>query len=107
MADDQVILSCRDGVLYASAPQALKGLIEARHIGIFNVPHTHTEIPVHICMEGIHPKDSGRPLDRLPEPSEKEFLGAKIPYWAVSFFDPSLVAKIHLLFKADATLVSG
>ncbi len=107
VADDQVILSCRDGVLYASAPVALKGLIEARHIGIFKVPHTQTDMPVHVCMEGVHMNDSGRLLERLPEPSVKEFLGVKITHWKVSFFDPSLVAKIHLLFKADATLVTG
>ena len=38
VADDQVILTQRDGVVYLTAPAPLAGLVEARGVGLLSVP---------------------------------------------------------------------
>lgn len=39
IADDRVILTRRDATLWAEAPAALAGLIEARHVGLIRTAH--------------------------------------------------------------------
>ncbi len=39
VADDRVRLAVRDGLLVATVPETLAGLIEVRHLGIRRLPH--------------------------------------------------------------------
>ncbi len=61
VADDRVVLTARDGVLVASCPETIVGLIEARGIGILNaanVPDAVVQVAVNLDT---------REKDRLPE----------------------------------------
>ncbi|MCG3269276.1 HPr kinase/phosphorylase [Yoonia sp. I 8.24] len=61
VADDRVVLKAQDGVLVATCPETIAGLIEARGIGILNaatVPDAIVQVAVDMDMQE---------QDRLPE----------------------------------------
>lgn len=62
VADDQVIVMARGGALYARAPAAIAGLIEARGIGLLRMNHRRLS-RITLAVE-LGP----RPGPRLPDP---------------------------------------
>ncbi len=73
IADDQVLLTRSGDQIYARAPTAITGLIEARGIGLLNAAHQDTARVVLFVDLGTPEKD------RLPQLRTKMLLGQKIP----------------------------
>ncbi|MEP1961877.1 HPr kinase/phosphorylase [Tateyamaria sp.] len=68
IADDQTILNRRGDVLWASAPETIKGLIEARGVGILKAKTTEAEIVLVINLDQTE-------TERLPQVRKLELLG--------------------------------
>lgn len=73
VSDDRVGVARRDGALWASAPAAIRGRIEARGIGLLEAPPLDTARLVLVV-------DLDRPEpDRLPPHRVTEILGISLP----------------------------
>ncbi|MDE0418298.1 MAG: serine kinase [bacterium] len=99
VADDQVDVSLRDGVLVARAPETLAGMIEVRGLGIARLDH-HASWPVHLVIELC---DS---VARFPEPRQTVISGCPLPVWRLRASEASAVAKVVLAVKALQGTVS-
>ena len=73
VADDYVVLVQEKGVLWASAPPLLAGLIEVRGVGIMPEPAL-ARAPVVLAL------DLATPPDRLPDPARRDLAGVAIPW---------------------------
>lgn len=69
VADDRTELALRDGTLVARCPPALRGMIEARGLGILNAP-VQDEAAVVLAVDLATPE-----TDRLPPRRRVEYLG--------------------------------
>jgi serine kinase of HPr protein (carbohydrate metabolism regulator) len=65
VADDRAMLSMRDGILFARAPQTIRGLMEVRGLGIIEMP---TKEAARIRLAVV----LGREDRRLPSPRHYE-----------------------------------
>jgi len=73
VADDRTQLSANDDVLTASAPPAIRGMIEARGVGLLRA-ETIAHVPVVLAV------DLGRvETERLPPERHAEILRCRIP----------------------------
>jgi HPr kinase/phosphorylase len=95
VADDQVVVTVRDGELEASPPQALAGLIEVRGFGIVRLPY---RAPVLLAL--VVTLVDRRDVPRMPEPDVTEIAGIALPHLLLAPFDASAVAKLRLAVKA-------
>ena len=73
VADDHVVLAQEKGVLWASAPPQLAGLIEVRGVGIVPEPAL-ARAPVVLAL------DLATSPDRLPDPARRDLAGVAIPW---------------------------
>lgn len=73
VADDKVILNASDPQLHASAPDRLRGMIEARHVGLLNA-QTQGRAAVSLVVD----LDKNEP-DRLPPKRKVTYLGLERP----------------------------
>lgn len=90
IADDQVVLTAIDGVLYAAAPAATAGLIEVRGVGIESAaPAVQVATPVAIAFDL-----TARP-ERLPDPVAHAIGGVSLPHLALDPFEPSAPLKVE------------
>ncbi|HUO94139.1 MAG TPA: hypothetical protein VMU22_14530 [Rhizomicrobium sp.] len=100
VADDRVELFAREDVLWARAPAALAGLIEARSVGIVTLKHA-PEARVALAVE------LASPAERLPErldytPPAPLPVRAKPPLLRLSPQDIAVAEKIVLAAAAHA-----
>lgn len=72
ISDDQTCLERRDAALWASAPDPLNGLIEARGIGLLRADATPAPITLVIDMDRTEP-------DRLPPLRQIDILDVTLP----------------------------
>ena len=73
IADDRTIVSAQDGGIWASCPEAIKGKIEARNVGLLHAdPVTEVQIVAVLDLGQTEP-------DRLPPLRTIEILGYKLP----------------------------
>jgi serine kinase of HPr protein (carbohydrate metabolism regulator) len=95
VADDQTELKIRDGGLIASAPAAIRGLIEVRHVGLLKLPHA-AEAPIALYVElaGMDQK-----LERLPGEEHIMLLDHPVRRLRLPAFAASTEAKIRTLLK--------
>lgn len=91
LADDQVMLACDGDRLTASAPGPTRGLIEARGVGIVEMPAAHAA-PVALVVDLV------RAPDRLPEPEWITLEGVAVPLIALAAFEASAPIKLELGF---------
>lgn len=92
IADDRVILSTRNDMLFAQCPKAIRGMIEARGVGLLSAPFQET---AHITL--VVDLDQTEP-DRLPPRRAITMLGVEVD--AVFGKDtPTLPAALHLLMQ--------
>ena len=74
VADDQVALTARDGALFAAPPETIAGKIEARGIGIMNLPHdaeARVALVIDLHVPGRHP-----PLAQLVQQTASQIVAA-------------------------------
>ena len=93
VADDQVEVSLRDGILVAQAPEALAGMIEVRGLGIARLDH-HPSWAVHLVI------DLCDVVARFPEPRLTVIAGCPLPVWRLRAGEASAVAKVILAVQA-------
>lgn len=96
VADDQVELTLRDGVLHASPPQTIAGKIEVRGIGIVDMPFA-TDVPVALVV------DLDLPPERLPERHTRAMGGVDVPLAMLDARENSAPLKIELLLSGCLT----
>ncbi len=82
MADDQVQLRRDHDALWAEAPAALAGMIEARGLGIFRgIPHAPARLAAAARLTSTPP--------RLPEPARFDALGLTLPEFPLDAAHPA------------------
>jgi serine kinase of HPr protein (carbohydrate metabolism regulator) len=97
VADDQVLLSRKAGTIVARAPEAIRGKLEVRGVGILTVPFARSasvRLVVDLLPGGY---------DRMPDPdSTVPLLGVDVPHIRLAPFEGSAAAKLLLaLTKAS------
>ncbi len=73
ISDDRVLLTLREGCLWAHAPNELAGMIEARGMGILAAEHAE-KAQVRLVVDMSKIEDA-----RLPDRNSIEFLGHIVP----------------------------
>jgi HPr kinase/phosphorylase len=91
VSDDQTQLRAEGGILIASAPPSIKGLIEIRHVGLLRLAYV-SSAPVGLYLEPAHLEEK---LERLPEAQTITFLGCAIRQLRLPVFAASTPAKIR------------
>lgn len=91
VADDYTIVAKRSGVLVASAPSELRGLLEVRGIGIVPMPAAD-EARLIAVVDLV----DGADVERMPEYTMTEVLGVRLPLFRLVAFEASAVAKVRL-----------
>lgn len=91
VADDQTCLSLDEGVVYASCPLPLKGLIEIYGIGICPLP-SQDNVPLSLMVEICEPQE----MPRLPNPTFVRYHGVQIPSLKMAKHDPLASFKVEI-----------
>lgn len=73
VADDRTTLTARDGTLWASCPPTIRGLIEARGVGLLHAT-TVRKVAVDLVVDLNQPE-----VERLPDPRETTILDIPVP----------------------------
>lgn len=94
VADDRIILSEQSGMLMASAPPELTGVLELRGLGLMRVNDAIPRHVVHLVVEL-----SLDAPDRLPERETRSYLGHEVPYIRI---EPALTSASVLLHYIKA-----
>jgi hypothetical protein len=90
VADDRVHLTVADGMLHASPPPALAGLLEVRGLGIVAMPYL-AAAPVVLAVDL-----GGPPPERMPPPMRREFHGIILPLLRLEAFQAATPQKVRL-----------
>lgn len=91
VADDQTRLQNDGNRLIASAPPALRGLLEIRGLGPVSQPYL-AAAPVALLIDLVPRAD----VPRLPEPQFETFLDIALPRLSLHAFDASSAAKVRI-----------
>ena len=91
VADDQTYLTLEKGELYASCPDALKGLLEVRGVGICPFS-SQNKSPLNLVVE-ICELDE---ILRLPDPTFIQYHNISIPSLKLAKYDPLGAIKVEL-----------
>ena len=73
VADDRVVLLVREDALIASPPRRLAGLIEARGVGLLELPYTTTSLAAVLDLDITE-------TDRLPHMHNTVIGGVSLPH---------------------------
>ena len=95
VADDRVNLAALDGILSATAPANLAGLIEVRGMGIMRLPAIARTV-VGLVVDLV-PEDA---IERLPDPARCRLLGIETPLLQLDAKAASAAAKVRLAVDA-------
>lgn len=96
VSDDRTDLREESGALIASAPSALIGLIEVRHIGILRMScleRARVALVLDLCAQDAK-------LERMPNAETAEFLGISVRRLRLHPFEASAPAKIRAELNA-------
>lgn len=91
ISDDQTRLDSGDGRLTASPPASIRGMMEVRGMGLYQVPFTPAA-PVALLVDLV-PESA---VDRLPEMEAETVLGVPVPRLRLAAFHASTPAKLRL-----------
>lgn len=91
VADDQVYLNLSQGLVYASAPSAIAGLLEVRGIGVMPFPE-RARAPLALVLNMTARAD----VSRLPDAKMAEILGLDLPELDLYPFEASAVQKVKV-----------
>ena len=90
VSDDRTIIRKEGAKLIASAPETIKGKMEIRGLGIFDIEHV-TDVPIALVVE------LRSDIERLPDDSrERLILGVGIPLVCVDAMTASAPSKVAL-----------
>ena len=92
VADDRTRVWGSGGVLYATAPEVLSGLVEARGLGICTLPPRWIA-PVRLAAACLPPAQGA---ERLPDDAIAQFAGVRLPSIAVNALECSAEVKLEL-----------
>ncbi|MBP5399858.1 MAG: HPr kinase/phosphatase C-terminal domain-containing protein [Alphaproteobacteria bacterium] len=90
ISDDRTLVECSNGVLKASCPQNIRGMLEVRGVGICNF-NTKPTAKISLIVKLV---SSRAKIERLPEIKTTEILGIKIPTIELYAFESSAPEKI-------------
>lgn len=90
VADDRVDVVRLGESLHAGAPVALRGLLEARGVGLLTLPHMQ-DIRLSLAVQ----LSERHEIERLPPEYFWDCLGARLPLLLLHAFDASICAKIR------------
>jgi serine kinase of HPr protein (carbohydrate metabolism regulator) len=91
VADDRVLVFVSDGMVFGSAPPALRGLLEVRGVGVVReTPLVTAPIAIYVRC-----KRSTDVIERLPDPGSERLLGCDIRALDVSPLENTALAKIR------------
>ncbi len=96
VADDRVLLDARDGALIASAPAALRGMIEARGIGLLRADAL--DAAALVLAVDLDRSDAAR----MPHPHTIAYLGLEIELMLADGV-PNLAVALVQLFRFGRT----
>ena len=94
VADDAVAIEATDGGLVARAPAAIRGLLEARGLGIVRLDPAPSA-PLVCVVDLVRPED----VERHPEPATARVLGVAVPRFRVAPFEASAPDKVRLAVR--------
>lgn len=98
LADDHVRLSAENGLLFAHAPAATRGLIEVRGVGIVSFDSIEGA-PIALVVT-LAPEQ-----ERMPEPTTRALLGIAIPALVIDPWPASAPIKLgHAFARARLAL---
>lgn len=87
----------------AVMPAALRGVIEARGVGLVSVPHVDRFMPLAWVIDMAGTAD----IDRLPAAQTAEFLGIAAPLLKLDPFAVSATAKLRLAVRSGPGHILG
>lgn len=95
VADDYTDISRGGGAIMASAPAALRGLLEVRGLGLLRLPAAGAPVPLRLVVDLV----AAAAVERLPAPEMTRLLGHDIPMLALAPFEASAPAKVRLALR--------
>ena len=96
IADDQVILQSRKGVVWATPPEGWAGIMEVHGMGIVHIGGgAPTPTPSGVVID----LDTVTPVDRMPEAASMDILGITLPVWRINAHSVSATAKVRLAVR--------
>lgn len=91
VADDRTLVWASGARLFARAPESLRGLVEARGLGV--LPHPALDLAP-LALSVVLETD-GAALERVPGPQSLELQGIFLPQVRLAGLEASAVAKLH------------
>ncbi|MBX9785710.1 MAG: HPr kinase/phosphatase C-terminal domain-containing protein [Alphaproteobacteria bacterium] len=91
VADDQTYLTFDKEEVYVSCPDALKGLLEVRGVGIYPFP-SQNKSPLSLVVEICELEE----VLRLPDPTFVQYHNIPIPSLKLAKYDPLGALKVEL-----------
>ena len=95
VADDRVLVWAEGGRLWGRAPEALSGLIEARHVGVY-ATKSLAFAPIVLCVRCAAATEQ---LERMPEPASQTLAGLAIPQIALHPLQAATPLKLRILLE--------
>ena len=92
VADDRVILWASGGVLFGKAPQTLRALVEARHLGVHAIAALDLS-PVVAVVDLV----ADPPSDRVPQPATIKIDGITLALHRLHRDDVALLPKLTMI----------
>ncbi len=92
VADDYTEIETRDGRLFGQAPEAIRGLLEVRGIGVVKRDFA-VEAAIGLVIELV---PGGESIERLPEPASRRIQGVALPLFRLDPFEASALSKVRL-----------
>lgn len=100
IADDQTLVRVEAGQLLARAPEAIRGMMEVRGVGLVAIPAC-AEAPLTALVDCVSPDAM---IERLPESRIEAMEGIPLHYMQLHALEASAVAKIRI-FLAQLPVV--
>lgn len=94
VADDFTELTASDGRLLASAPKAIRGLLEVRGLGILRFAAS-SPTPLAVVVDLVR----GPEVARMPDADCVRLLDVAVPLFRVEPFEASAAAKVRLAVR--------
>lgn len=95
VSDDQVSLSLAQGLVYASAPETIKDMIEVRGVGLVREPAL-ARAPVALILDLV-PREE---VARLPDAEMADLLGLALPVLKLYPFEASAPMKVKVALRS-------